>query len=102
MIKTHPAMMRMKVNQQRPQSHVQLKKGFKFAKNAVYFAYILIRVMCLVVLPLMQCEDKLAAGDQAQCGGRKGEDVIPEDQSDGEFFYFHRVVIFTYSVKHEN
>jgi hypothetical protein len=42
--------------------------------------------MCLVVLPLMQCEDKLAAGDQAQCGGSEGEDVIPEDQSDGEFF----------------
>jgi hypothetical protein len=56
-----------------------LKKGFKFAKNAVYFAYILIWVMCLVVLPLMQGEDKLAAGDQAQRGGSEGEDVIPID-----------------------
>ena len=46
-----------------------------------YFAYILIRVMCLVVLPLVQGEDKLAAGDQTQRCGSKGEDVVPKDDN---------------------
>jgi len=37
---------------------------------------ILVRVVGGVVLPLVKGEDKLGAGDQAQGGGREGQDVI--------------------------
>ena len=39
--------------------------------------YILIRVVCGIVLPLMQGQDKLGAGDQAQGGGGQGQYVVP-------------------------
>ena len=51
-----------------------------------YFAYILIRVMCLVVLPLVQGEDKLAAGDQAQRSGSECKDVKPIEDRGWQFF----------------
>jgi len=37
---------------------------------------ILVRVVCGVVLPLVQGQHKLGAGDQAQGGGSEGQDVI--------------------------
>ena len=47
----------------------------------IELTYILVRVVGGVVLPLVKGEDKLGAGDQAQGGGREGQDVIPEKQN---------------------
>ena len=62
--------------------------------------YILIRVVCGIVLPLMQGQDKLGAGDQAQGGGGQGQYVVPAD--DGRRYQILIFIIFTYRVRQEN
>ena len=54
--------------------------------------------MCGVVLPLVQGQDKLGAGDQAQGGGGEGEDVVPDEDACLVCLY----LVNTHNVRHEN
>ena len=64
----------------------------------IQLTYILVRVVCGIVLPLVEGEDKLGAGDQAQGGGREGQDVVPENKN----CYLDVYTRETYSVRQEN
>ena len=59
--------------------------------------YILVRVVCGVVLPLVQGQHKLGPGDQVQGGGSQGQDVIPGLDIDS----MACLVQSTYSVRQE-